>query len=366
MTRPGAATQSRPAGLRVCVFGERLAAPPDEGIKKLTLSLAAACRALGHDVLTLTTRAPDWPEQGVFAVEADRLLRSPALAGRLARFKPDAIVYVPTASLTLASGLRSGTLARYGHAPVALVATQGRRHGALVRLAARLARPALCAAQSALTAAQARRLGWRTAMLPPGVDLEAFHAVSGAEKAELRRKYGLPADAFVVLHAGHLNRSRGVTDLAALARVAFPVLAASTSTAHDEALAGELRQAGVTVLTRFIPDIAELYAAADVYLFPVPPDPLAPSSIDVPLSVLEAAACNLPIVATRFGALPELWPDEPGITYYDSTDGLRGVVEAVRKSDAARCGARSLAEAFGWEAAAQRLLDELLGEASRA
>jgi len=343
--------------VRVVIFGERLAPPPDEGIKKLTLSLATALRDMGHDVRLLTTGGADWPEIGLANVPADRLLRSAELAAALRSFRPAAVIYVPTASLTLASAVRARVLRRYaGGAPVALVAVQGRRHNRAVRLAARLLAPDLCAVQSSVTLAQARALGWRTVHLPPGVDLATFCPVSLAEKAQLRAQYGLPADRPVVLHAGHLNRSRGVLDLAAIADLACPVLAASTSTPQEAALAVELAAAGVRLFTGYVPRIEELYQAADAYLFPVPRDPLAPSSIDLPLSVLEAAACDLPVITTRFGALPELWADVAGVTFYDDPAALR---TAVGRLPRAPGGTRRLAESFGWDAAANALMEGL-------
>ncbi len=344
--------------MRILVFSERLAPPPDEGIKKLAVSLAAALRDLGHDVLTLTTGGADWPDGTVADVPADRLLRSPALARRIADFGPQAVLYVPTASLTLASGLRARVLRGHARgAPVALVATQGRRHSRLVRLAARLARPDLCVVQAQHTEAQAAALGWRTVRVPPGVDLTTFRPVTPDVRRGLRIRYGLPADACVVLHAGHLNRRRGVGDLAVLAGLATPVLAASTSTVHDPALAAELVAAGVHLITAYVPHIEELYGAADVYLFPTPPDPTGPSSIDLPLSVLEAAACNLPILTTRFGALPELWPDRPGVAFYDDPASLRAGLARLQAQPGAT---RPLAEAFSWQAAAKQMLAELL------
>jgi glycosyltransferase involved in cell wall biosynthesis len=345
--------------MRILVFSERLAPPPDEGIKKLTLSLAAALRNLGHDVLTLTCGGEDWPEMRVTDFPADRLLRSPALAGRIGTFGPQAVIYVPTASLTLASGLRARMLKRHArnNANVALIATQGRRHGGLVRLAARWVAPDLCAVQSAQTLAQAWALGWRTLQIPPGVDTDMFHPVLPDEKQRLRLKHELPLDAFVVLHAGHLNRRRGVTSLAAITDLACPVLAASTSTPQDEALAGELRRAGVLLITRYVPYIAELYQAADAYLFPVPPNPFDPSAIDLPLSVLEAMACNLPILATRFGALPDVWSDRPGVIFWDNVAGLRAGVARLREHPV---DTRPLAEPYNWQAVAKRIVDELV------
>lgn len=358
--RPAGTPDASAARRRVCIFGERLRAPLDEGIKKLTLSLAASYRGLGHDVLTLTTDAPDWPEQEVIAAPADRLLRSPVLAAKLAAFRPSVVVYVPTASLTLASGLRAGVLRRYAGAPVALFATQGRRHGRLVQLAARGFSPDICAAQAHITVEQANRLGWRTVKAPPAVDLSTYRPVEPGRKRSLRRKFGLPEEGFVVLHAGHLNRSRGVESLLAITDLAVPVLVASTSTPQDEALADQLRAGGVTVLTRFIPQISDLYGCVDAYLFPTPPDREAPSSIDAPLSVLEAAACNLPIISTRFGALPELWPSAPGIHYYHDVATLRAALTYLRDPRVGPCATRALVEPFCWEKVAELLLVQLL------
>ena len=125
--------------MRILVFSERLAPPPDEGIKKLALSLAAALRDLGHDVLILTTGGADWPDMAVTNVPADRALRSVGLAQQAAVFSPDLVVYVPTASLTLASGLRAQMLKRHAqrrarrlgcHAgPAAQREASGWRHG---------------------------------------------------------------------------------------------------------------------------------------------------------------------------------------------------------------------------------------------
>jgi glycosyltransferase involved in cell wall biosynthesis len=213
-------------------------------------------------------------------------------------------------------------------------------------------------------------LGWPVLLLPPGVDLATYRPVSPDRKLALRRQLGLPEREFILLHAGHLNRGRGVGDLLAVADLAAPVLACSTSTAQDQVLANELRAKGVRVLTEYIPRIADLYAAADAYLFPVPPDPRGPSSIDAPLSVLEAAACGLPVVTTRFGALPSLWPDagngerpDQDLFYYDDIGSLRRAVACLQDGRTARQpGPRRLVEQFSWEKVAGQLLQSLTGE----
>ncbi len=145
--------------MRILVFSERLIPPADEGIKKLALSLAAALGDLGHDVLVLTTDGATWPGGEVTDLPADRLLRSRPLAERLCSFRPEATLYVPTASLTLASGLRARTLKRYAAGVgVALIATQGRRHSRWVRWLARGSRPTCASPFPARP--HGRRLAW--------------------------------------------------------------------------------------------------------------------------------------------------------------------------------------------------------------
>ncbi len=161
-----------------------------------------------------------------------------------------------------------------------------------------------------------------------------------------------------MVHIGHLNRRRGVAALAAVTDLAYPVLVASTSTPQDVVLADELRAAGVHLITAYLPDVREAYQLADAYLFPTPPDPTAPSSIDLPLSVLEAAACNLPILATRFGALPDLWPDRPDVAFYDDVPGLRG---GLVRLQAVQSTTRDLALRHSWDLSGQRILAKLAG-----
>ena len=81
-----------------------------------------------------------------------------------------------------------------------------------------------------------------------------------------------------------------------------------TSTYAANAQDHELRQSlqgkrNLTILDTYIPEIQEICQLADVYLFPVVK---AHNCIDVPLSVLEAAACDLPVVTTPYGELQEL------------------------------------------------------------
>lgn len=146
----------------------------------------------------------------------------------------------------------------------------------------------------------------RVCYLKAGVDTNRFTPVNQSQKEHLRKKYGIAADKVIVLHVGHLNAGRNVGQLLKLDDRFHGVLVVSTLTAHaqDENLRNQfLLKGNITLIDHYLPDIQEIYQLSDVYLFPVSD---YGRCIDSPLSAMEAAACNLPVVATPFGELKEL------------------------------------------------------------
>jgi glycosyltransferase involved in cell wall biosynthesis len=218
-------------------------------------------------------------------------------------------------------------------------------------------RPDLVCVQSADNRDYLAGLGCRVAVLPSGVDLCRFQPI--ADRRQLRQAYRMRGDLPVVLHVGHLQAGRGVRVLGELAQsgACQVVLVVSTSTEREEELAAELRAAGVVVWTEFVPRIEEFYQLADCYVFPVTSTDRA---IEVPLSVLEALACDLPVVTTRFAGLPTLFAGttEPGLVFVDTPQELVGASLAM--CAAPRPTTRHLVAQLGWESIAERLLDQAL------
>jgi len=182
--------------------------------------------------------------------------------------------------------------------------------------------------------------------LPSGVDTSRFVPVDDARKKDLRRKHGVDEGAFVVLHVGHINRGRNVQIFETVARVGDiqVMLVGSTSTPHDEDLARQLKQAGVRLIREYVPHIEEIYQLADAYIFPVVSEDAA---IGVPLSVLEAMACNLPVVTTPFGGLPGIFPKGNGFVYFNGENDLPASIDAVRRLQ--QSSTRGMVEPYDWK-----------------
>ena len=89
----------------------------------------------------------------------------------------------------------------------------------------------------------------------------------------------------------------------------------------------------------------ELYNLADCYIFPVV---RKDASIELPLSVLEAMSCNLPIVSTRFGGLVDIFEEGGGLFFVDDEKSLRDKIEMI-KNRGFLVKTRNKVLPFSWE-----------------
>lgn len=138
-----------------------------------------------------------------------------------------------------------------------------------------------------------------------GVDTNRFVPVKSSEKIELRKKYNIPLDKKVILHVGHLNYGRNIDKLMNISSEYYVLLVTSTLTKNEQDV--DLKQKllsreNIKLIDDYIDVIEEIYQLSDVYFFPVVEDG---HCIDIPLSCMEAAACNLPVITTDFGEMKE-------------------------------------------------------------
>ncbi len=144
-------------------------------------------------------------------------------------------------------------------------------------------------------------------ILPPGVDTERF--VPG-DKTAARQKFGISEDSFVVLTVRRLARRMGIDLLiqaAAIARKSVPNLEVHIAGKGPikEELAEKIVALGLqkcVKLIGFVPDedLADRYRSADVFALPTV------SLEGFGLVVLEALACNVPVIGTPVAAIPDV------------------------------------------------------------
>lgn len=344
-----------PARQTVYLVAEEIGTVPDEAYAKVVLELGRALRTR-TSVVTHLTPVVD-PSGG--ARHASRgFTRMRAVADRklwaeIRRTRPETLVYVSRSSATLAALMRSKLLTwMASRSRVVMIALQPRALGRFARLVARLLWPDLLLVSTDAEVQQARALGATADRIITGVDLDGFRPPADGEKEALRRKWGLPLDASLILHVGHLTTGRNLEALLPLAGEAgltVVMVASSQQDSESDHLERLLQTRGVIVIRGFLPDIGEIYRLADCYVFPTSS---ADHAIAMPLSVLEAMASDLPVASMRFGALEERFSGAEGLLLVDSANELTAAVKRLLRD---RPSTRHLARAYSWDAVADHV-----------
>lgn len=202
--------------------------------------------------------------------------------------------------------------------------------------------------------------GWANKMELPsellvvsGVDLKRFVPVSASEKKKLRWELGLPINKIIVLHVGHLKEDRNLIELLKVQR--HPdiqvVIVGSTTTVQSDELVQQLEAMGCIVIKRYQPKIETFYQAADCYVFPTIDHKAA---VQIPLSILEAMATNLPVITSRFGGVLDFFPETKSFTYL-SVDQFDDLANIIKATVATQSNTNSYVQSFAWERIAERL-----------
>jgi glycosyltransferase involved in cell wall biosynthesis len=288
--------------MKICVVGH-FDKPPDEGVRKIAFILAEEL-SKQHEVTTINVKDfNSWR--------------------KICKFHPDIIHFVlcPTSSGIAMAKLLSLI---YSKARTVLSAVQP---GIIPRIKLMsLFKPSLTLVQSYESEAMFQSLGYKTCFLPNGVDLVKFTPASEKEKKELRQKYGIDNNKFVLLNIASLKCER---DLNLLEKLHFNdnviLIIGRRSERKERSLCARLRRKGFLLWLDYFPRIEEIFRLADCYVFPAFEEG---SRIELPLSVLEAMACNLPVITSKFGALPRLFEEGEGLIFAENEEDF---IESVRK-----------------------------------
>jgi glycosyltransferase involved in cell wall biosynthesis len=191
--------------------------------------------------------------------------------------------------------------------------------------------------------------------------MNRFNRPSLRTKESLRDKYGVEQGKFVLLHVGPIIRKRNIERLSALQDADTIILIIGREGA-DPSLRAELRHNGFQIFDQYLANIQDIYALSDCYVFPTCPANRG-ASIEIPLSVLEAMASDLPIVSTAFGALQRIFDDGDGFFFAETTNDMRAHVEEIRRGNTTVSTRRKVLP-YSW-GAVSRTLEERYNELIR-
>lgn len=321
--------------MRICLIGnyypnQRL----DEGMAKVGYYLNREL-SRRHDVLHLSVKR-------LFSIEFWKTIKA---------FRPQVIHFIPGAS---ARNLLLVRILKFycGKAKI-VTSVQQPNFSAFTKLFIPWLKPDLVLVQSRGTEEIFTNAGCRTEFLPNGVDIEEFTPASPELKQDLRKKYKLDLAKPLVLHIGPLRKWRN-TDV--LEKIQLQggnqiIAVASTTNPSEKKVCEQLRKAGCIVWQTYFSHVKEMYALSDYYIFP-PTYKLG--SIESPLSVMEAMSCNLPVISTRYGALPRMFKEGDGLYFAERDTDLIPLLERVKTSNQV-VKTREKVLAYTWESIAEKL-----------
>ena len=191
--------------------------------------------------------------------------------------------------------------------------------------------------------------GCKKKLFSVGIKAEKFAPVSVEQQKMLKQKYGFDPSKPLVIHVGHCSKGRGLEDFAKIHTAQRMVVASGMF--EDENVVRVLNDAKVKIHKGYLENVEEVYQMADAYLFPTRS---AEFVISIPLSVMEALSCGVPVIGYKsFENLNEITGSEGAITLVDNAEQLDKVLPEVikKKSD------HSLLEKTGsWGNVAQSVL----------
>lgn len=158
-----------------------------------------------------------------------------------------------------------------------------------------------------------------------GINSEKFAPAAVEDAKALKEKYGFDAGQPLVLHVGHCTGGRGLEDFLRIKGAQRLIIASGMY--EDEELVKALEDDGVTIMSGYLQNVEEIFQMSDVYLFPTRS---CENVISIPLSVMEALACGVPVIGYRtFANLNALGGEDGAVTFIDSPEDIDRVLPEV-------------------------------------
>lgn len=169
--------------------------------------------------------------------------------------------------------------------------------------------------------------GKRKELFSIGIKSDKFTPSSKDRQIELKKKYGLEPHKPLVLHVGHCSRGRGLEDFAEIKTAQCMVIASGMF--EDKNVVEILNNCGVKLFKGYLENIEEAYQMADAYLFPTKSTEFV---ISIPLSVMEALSCGVPVIGyKKFENLKDFASENGAVTLIDNAKQIDAILPEIIK-----------------------------------
>jgi UDP-glucose:(heptosyl)LPS alpha-1,3-glucosyltransferase len=210
----------------------------------------------------------------------------------------------------------------------------------------------------------------RIVTIPNGINLSRFDPLNARSRSEVRRSFGVPEQAPLVLFVGSQFRLKGlefaIRALVEMKTTAFLLVVGGDAQAQFKRLAEQLGVSDRVIFAGSRSDLPEIYPAADAFVLPTLYETFA-------LVCLEAMASGLPVLASPVGGIEDYLVD--GVNGFHIQRDSREIalkLDQVLNDPTlhARLRESGLATAknYSWEKIAKQylnLFNELLAERAR-
>lgn len=315
----------------------------DEGCLKVAVSLVKRLKKAYQDNATVISYERKSELSDIFMNLNPMFLNSSLL--RKVKKQKD-ILFIPFGSNTLASAVKLCVLSLFCKGEVTAIFALRHPMNFLTKLLLKLSRTRIVTLSRDSYEFYFEFLGDRVEYLKVGVDTKRFVPVTAEKSCELKIKYGFEPQKNLVLHVGHLNSGRNVEELSKISDEYSVLLVTSTLTKaeQDIEIKNKLINLGVKIFDFYIPEIEEIFQMCDAYFFPVIKQE---HCIDVPLSCMEAAACNKPVITTNYGEMKEVITKE-GFYLIESFEE-ENINSLLKKAIENKAETRAVALKYDWD-----------------
>lgn len=244
-------------------------------------------------------------------------------------FKPEIIHIIPGPTLSLFF-LNKILKILNPKAKMVMSAPRPQTFSKLFKFLIPILKPDMILTQSSNATKTFQNLGCNVEFLPSGVNLNRFVPTNEINKKKLKKKFNFDEKKPLLLHVGSIRKIRNLESLIEIKKhIDIEILiVGSTSLPIEKNLLDSLIENNLRIMTNYVESIEEIYSMADCYIFPVT---INHGAIEIPLSIIEAMSCNLPILTTRFGGVPDIFNEKDGLFYIESNEEMVKCLKNVLK-----------------------------------